>query len=86
MREVDLRTTYKYLAILKANGIMDKAMKCNFTNEYYRRIQKILKSLLNGLNCNTATNFRTVPIVRCRKTEMAEGMNFRIWTERLESC
>ena len=40
-------------------------MKCNITNEYYRRIQKILRLQLNGLKCITASNVRAVSIVRC---------------------
>ena len=64
IKEVDLRTGYKYLGILEADGIRDKTMKCNITNEYYRRIQKILKSQLNGLNCITAINARAVTVVR----------------------
>ena len=42
----------------------NKIMKCNITNEYYGRIQKIMKSQLNGLNSITAINARAVSIVK----------------------
>ena len=35
---------YKYLGILEIDTIMQQEMKGKFTNEYYRRLKKVLKS------------------------------------------
>ena len=64
MREIDMEEGYKYLGILEADGIKNKTMKEKITTEYYRRVRKILKSKLNGMNITTAINSRAVSIVR----------------------
>ena len=55
---------YKYLGILEVDGVKDGDMKEKIAKEYYRRIRKILKSKLNGVNTITAINSRAVSIVR----------------------
>lgn len=54
---------YKYLGILEANGMKDIKMKETIGKEDLRRIRKVLKSKLNGINCITV-NSRVVSIIR----------------------
>ena len=62
--EVHVGKGYKYLGVLEADGMKDELMKEAITKEYIRRVRKILKSKLNGLNTMTAINIRAVFIVR----------------------
>ena len=55
---------YKYLGMLEADAVKHMEMKENVTNEYYRRVRKILKSKLNGGNVINAINTRAVAIIR----------------------
>ena len=41
---------YKYLRILEAEKFLGEKMKLNVSNEYIRRLRKVLKSKLNGGN------------------------------------
>ena len=43
---------YKYLGILEADDLKHAHMKEAISKEYLRRIRKILKSNLNGGECN----------------------------------
>ena len=46
----------------EVDGIKDCEMKEEIGKEYLRRIRRILKSKLNGVNCITAINTRAVSI------------------------
>ena len=54
---------YKYLGVLEADVIKDKDMKGKIEREYARRVRKILKSKLNGMNSISAINSRAVSVV-----------------------
>ena len=71
IKEVDLDMGYKYLGILEADGMKDTKMKGNIGKEYLRRVRKILKSKLNGMNCITAINSRAV-LEECTKRETGQ--------------
>ena len=64
IKEVEINKGYMYLGILEADGIKDGDMKEKIVKGYYRRIRKILKSKLNGVNTITAINSRAVSVVR----------------------
>ena len=55
---------YKYLRMLEADGVKHMEMKESVTEEYYRRVRKILKSKLNRGNVINAINTRAVAIIR----------------------
>ena len=42
--------SYKYLEILEADKFFEEKMKLNVSKEYIRRLRRVLKSKLNGLN------------------------------------
>ena len=42
--------SYKYLGILEADKFLEENMKLNVSEEYIRRLRKVLKSKLNGGN------------------------------------
>ena len=42
--------SYKYLGILEADKVLEEKMKLNVSKEYIRRIRKVLKLKLNGVN------------------------------------
>lgn len=64
IQEIDNDQGYKYLGILEADSIKDRAMKTLITKEYIRRLKKILKSKLNGRNTISAINSRAVSVIR----------------------
>ena len=47
---------YKYLAILEADRFLGEEMKLKVPKEYFRRLQKVLKSNLNGANLVQGVN------------------------------
>ena len=55
---------YKYLGIVKLNGIKETEMKERFTREYKRRTKLILKSNLNSRNTIAAINIWAVSVMR----------------------
>lgn len=65
---------YKYLGILEGDYVKHKKMKENVSKEYLRRVRKILKSKLNGVNIIKAMNSRAVSIVR-------DGAGIVNWTK-----
>ena len=52
------------MGLLEADVIKDKDMKEKIEKEYVRRVRKILKSKLNGMNSISAINSRAVSVVR----------------------
>ena len=64
IQEIDLEKGYKYVGVLEADVIKDKDMKEKIEKEYVRRVGKILKSKLNGMNSISAINSRAVSVVR----------------------
>ena len=64
IQEIDLEKGYKYLGVPEADVIKDKDMKEKIEKEYVRRVRKILKSKLNGMNSISAINYRAVSVVR----------------------
>lgn len=42
----------------------EKKMKEMIVKEYFKRARKIIKSKLNGINCITAINSRSISITR----------------------
>ena len=50
IQETDLENGYKYLGVLEADVIKEKDMKEKIEKEYVRRVRKILKFKLNGMN------------------------------------
>ena len=55
---------YKYLGILEADKFSEEKMKLNVSEEYIRRIRKVLKSKLNGENLVHRVNTRAVSLLR----------------------
>ena len=55
---------YRYLGILKADGVNHQEMKDQIKRQYIRRVRNILKLKLNGGNIIFAINSRAVFIVR----------------------
>ena len=55
---------YRYLGILEADMILHTEMKKIISEEYLRRLKKILKSGLQGKNCFQAINTWAVPVTR----------------------
>ncbi|KAJ7338939.1 hypothetical protein JRQ81_012841 [Phrynocephalus forsythii] len=55
---------YKYLGLLQADNIKHKEVKNKVSQEYIRRVRKILKSKLNGKNTIQAINTWAIPVLR----------------------
>ena len=55
---------YKYLGIVKLDGIKETEMKERFTREYKRRTKLILKSNLNSRNTIAVRNIWAVSVMR----------------------
>ena len=77
--------TYKYLGILEADKFLEEKIKLNVSEEYIRRIRKVLKSKLNGRNLVHAVNTWAVSLLRYsatfvswRKSELQEAV-YHIW-------
>ena len=60
--------SYKYLGILEADKFLEEKMKLNVSNEYIRRIRKVLKSKLNGTNLIRGVNTWAVSLLRYSAT------------------
>ena len=56
--------SYKHLEILEADKFLEENMKLNVSNEYIRRIRKVLKSKLNGGNLFRGVNTWAVSLLR----------------------
>ena len=54
---------YKYLGMLEADVVMHNDMKQTISKEYLRRIRKILRLKLNGVNVVSAINSRGVSLI-----------------------
>ena len=48
--------SYKYLGVIQADGMKHHKMKEKVKTEYYRRVRKILETILNGGNIITGIN------------------------------
>ena len=48
--------SYKYLEILEADKFLEEKMKLNVSKEYIRRLRKVLKSKMNGVNLVRGVN------------------------------
>ena len=55
---------YKYLGILQIDEVQEKEMKRNVSNEYKRRVGKILETKLNGGNIIKGINSWAIPVLR----------------------
>ena len=55
---------YKYLGIIEADEIKKKEMKEKVSNEYKRRVRKILETKLSGENVIKAINSWAISLVR----------------------
>ena len=55
---------YRYLGVLEADDVKHNEMKQSISKEYLRRIRKILKSKLDGVNIVSAINSRAVSLAR----------------------
>ena len=64
IRSLDDQEGYKYLGILQFDDIKHGQVKEKLKKEYVRRVRKILKSHLNGVNVIQAINARAVSIIR----------------------
>ena len=69
--------SYKYLRILEADKFLEEKMILNVLKEHMRRLRKVLKLKLNGLNLVSGVNIWTVSLLRYlaafagwRKSEM----------------
>ena len=67
---------YKYIGILKADGVKHEEIKQKTRKYYIRHVRNILRFKLNRGNTITAINSRAVPVIRyetriigCTKTE-----------------
>ena len=49
IKEVDLEG-YKYLGVLQLDSIMNREIKKQVKSQYIRRVKKLLRSQLNGVN------------------------------------
>ena len=56
--------TYKYLGILETDKFLKEKMKLNVLKEYIRRLRKVLKSKLNGVNLGCGVNTWAVSLLR----------------------
>ena len=63
MRQVN-RDRYKYLGVQQFDFIMTIEMNNKVENEYIRRVEKLLKSQLNGENVIVGMNPWAVGIIR----------------------
>ena len=64
IKEIYREEGYKYLGLLKADGVKDSMMKERLGKEYIGRIRKILKSKLNGVKRKLAINSYAVAVIR----------------------
>ena len=55
---------YKYLGLLQIDEVQEKEMKRNVSNEYKRRVRKILGTKLNGDNIIKGINSWVIPVLR----------------------
>ena len=55
---------YKYLRILEADKFLEEKMTLNILKEHMRRLRKVLKSKLNGLNLVSGVNIWAVSQLR----------------------
>ena len=55
---------YKYLGILQIDEVQEKETKRNVSNEYKRRVRKILETKLNGGNIIKGINSWAIPVLR----------------------
>ena len=55
---------YKYLGVLQADEVQAKEMKGKVSNEYKRRVRKILETKLNGGNIIKGINTWAIPVLR----------------------
>ena len=55
--------SYKYLGILEADKFLEEKMKLNVSEEYIRRLRKVLKSKLNGGNLVCGVNAWAVSLL-----------------------
>ena len=56
--------SYKYLGILEVDNFLEEKMKLNVSEEYIRRLRKVLKSKLNGGNLVCGVNTWLVSLLR----------------------
>ena len=56
--------SYKYLGNLEADKFLEEKMKLNVSEEYIRRLRKVLKSKLNGENLVCGVNTWAVSLLR----------------------
>ena len=56
--------SYKYLGILEGDRFLGEDMKLKVSKEYFRRLKKVLKSVLNGGNLLQRVNTWAVPLLR----------------------
>ena len=56
--------SYKYLEILEADKFSEKKTKLNVSEEYIRRLRKVLKSKLNGRNIIRGVNTWAASLIR----------------------
>ena len=63
-KEIDIKNGYKYLAILEVDGVKKHEMKSKLYKEYTRKVRKVLKSKLNGLNTFTAIYSMAFAVIR----------------------
>ena len=56
--------SYKYLGILETDKFLEEKMKLNVLKEYIRRIEKVLKSKLNGGNLVRGVNTWAISLLR----------------------
>ena len=54
--------SYKYLGILEAEKFLGVEMKLKVSKEYFRRLEKVLKTKLNGWNLVQGVNTWTVSL------------------------
>ncbi|KAJ7335694.1 hypothetical protein JRQ81_013635 [Phrynocephalus forsythii] len=64
IKTLDEEESYKYLGVLQADNIKHKEVKNKVSQEYIRRVGKILKSKLNGKISIQAINTWAVPVLR----------------------
>ena len=55
---------YKYLGILEFDSVKEKEMKEAFATEYFRRVELVCKSKLNGKNKINALNTWSISLMR----------------------
>ena len=58
-----MRTDLRYLGILEADRFLGEVMKLKVSKEYFRRLENILKSRLNGGNLVQGINTLAVSLL-----------------------